>query len=63
MSKFKTFIIKLLREEEGASALEYALLAAMVAVVIATFVTPVGTAIKAVFQSVLDAFTAPGGGG
>lgn len=55
MENFKAFITKLFRREEGASALEYALLAAMVAVVIALFVTPVGTAITTIFDTVLTA--------
>lgn len=51
----KALITKLIHREDGASALEYALLAAMVAVVIALFVTPVGNAVKAIFNQVLVA--------
>ena len=51
----KAFITKLIHREDGASALEYALLAAMVAVVLALFVTPVGTAITTILDKVLTA--------
>lgn len=44
---------KFIRDEEGASAIEYALLAAMVAVIVALFVTPVSTVIKSTFNSIL----------
>ncbi|WKJ90986.1 Flp family type IVb pilin [Methylomonas montana] len=53
----KAFITKLIHREDGASALEYALLAAMVAVVIATFVTPIGDAIGVIFTSIQTALT------
>lgn len=55
----KAFIIKLIHREDGASALEYALLAAMVAVVIATFVTPIGDAIKVIFTNIKTALIPP----
>ncbi len=58
MSKFASFIRDLVRREEGASALEYALLAAMVAVVIAGFVPTISAKITLVFQTILDALTA-----
>lgn len=41
-----------LKDEEGASGIEYALIAAMVAVVIAGFTTPIQTAIKNVFTKI-----------
>jgi len=53
----KAFITKLIHREDGASALEYALLAAMVAVVIAAFVPTISVQIKAIFQTILDALT------
>lgn len=52
MSMLKSRIIKFLKDEEGASAIEYAMMAAMVAVVVATFVTPIGNEIKVVFKSI-----------
>ena len=41
------------RSEEGASAIEYAIVVAMVAVVVVVFVTPVGAQVLAIFNSVL----------
>lgn len=43
---------KFIKDEEGASAIEYALIAAMVAVIIVAFVTPIGDAVKAIFTSI-----------
>lgn len=54
----KQAIIRFLRDEEGASAIEYALLAAMVAVVIAAFVTPISGAINGIFQDISTELTA-----
>jgi pilus assembly protein Flp/PilA len=48
----KSRLIEFLKDEEGASAIEYALMAAMVAVVVATFVTPIGDAIKSIFGKI-----------
>lgn len=55
MNKIKRFFWRLFSKEEGASALEYALMAAMVAVVVAAFVTPVGDGVKATLKSVCSA--------
>lgn len=51
----KTRLSKSRLMQQGASAIEYALLAAMVAVVIALFVTPIGDAILATLNDVLVA--------
>lgn len=40
---------------EAASAIEYVLIVAMVALVVVTFVTPMGTVIKATFNKVVVA--------
>ncbi|MEB0046870.1 MULTISPECIES: Flp family type IVb pilin [unclassified Pseudomonas] len=40
---------------EGASAIEYAIVVAMVAVVVVVFVTPIGTKVLNIFNSVLVA--------
>lgn len=53
----KTRLIEFLRDEEGASAIEYALVAAMVAVALVTFVTPIRTAITGIFTSIQTALT------
>ncbi|MHA3738033.1 Flp family type IVb pilin [Pseudomonas sp. Eth.TT006] len=41
------------KSEEGASAIEYAIVVAMVAVVVVVFVTPVGNKVLAIFNTVL----------
>ncbi|MFT3857965.1 MAG: Flp family type IVb pilin [Aquabacterium sp.] len=43
-----------LKDEEGASGIEYALVAAMVAVVIASFATPVKTAVGTVWTNIVN---------
>lgn len=47
-------------DEEGASAIEYALIAAMVAVAIAAFAGPVNEKITDIFQAILDGFGSSG---
>lgn len=42
-----------LRNKEAASAIEYAIVAAMVAAVIVVFSTPIGTKVKAIFNSIV----------
>lgn len=46
------------RSEEGASAIEYAIVVAMVAVVVVAFITPIGDRILAIFNSILNALPA-----
>ena len=46
-----------LKDEEGASGIEYALVAAMVAVGIASFVTPIRTAVVNTFTGVRNGLT------
>jgi pilus assembly protein Flp/PilA len=50
MLKFAQF----LHDEKGATAIEYGLIAAGIAVAIITVVTTVGTKLTATFQSVAD---------
>ena len=50
MSKF----IKCLRNEEGATAIEYGLIAGLIAVVIIAAVTLVGTDLQTAFQTLAD---------
>ena len=45
----------LVKDTEGASGIEYAIVAAMVAVVIATFSTRISAAITTAFTSILNA--------
>lgn len=41
------------RSDEGASAIEYAIVVAMVAVVVVAFVTPLGDRVLAIFNNIL----------
>ena len=53
------FITKFIREEDGVTAIEYGLIAALIAVVIIAAVTLIGTRLNAVFCQVVDALGAP----
>ncbi len=48
-------IQRFVRDEEGASGIEYALIAAAVAVVLASFTTPLGNAVKGTLNKVVQA--------
>jgi len=48
--------IGLLRSENGATAIEYALIASLIMVVIVASVTVTGTSVKNLFNSVATAF-------
>jgi pilus assembly protein Flp/PilA len=49
------FINKFVKDESGATAIEYGLIAALIAVLIITAVGLVGTRLEAVFQAIADA--------
>ena len=49
-----------LNDEEGATAIEYGLIAGLIAAVIVTVVSTLGTQINAAFTSISDALTAGG---
>lgn len=49
------FLTKLLRDESGATAIEYGLIAALISVAIITAVTAVGTSLTTTFNSVATA--------
>lgn len=51
----KTYWNRFIRDEEGASGIEYALVAAMVAIVLVTFVDPINGAIKTIFEKIEEA--------
>jgi pilus assembly protein Flp/PilA len=51
MSKFVTRFVK---DESGATAIEYGLIAALIAVVIITAVTTIGTNLKGTFNNVAN---------
>ncbi|MEE8877122.1 Flp family type IVb pilin [Pseudomonas helleri] len=48
-----------LQRTEGASGIEYAIIAAMVAIALAAFVTPISGAISTMFTTIKDAVTKP----
>ncbi len=48
----KTFISKFMSDESGATAIEYGLIAALIAVVIIAAVTALGTNIESTFNKV-----------
>lgn len=48
----KTAIAKFLRDEEGATAIEYGLIAGLIAVAIVVTVTAIGTDLNAVFTNI-----------
>lgn len=57
MKSLKLGITRFLRDEEGVTAIEYGLIAALIAIVIITAVTAVGTNLNGVFQKVADNLT------
>ena len=48
-------LMKFLRDEEGATAVEYGIMVALIAAVIVVVVTTLGTKISSAFQSVVTA--------
>ena len=53
------FIKNFIREEDGVTAIEYGLIAALIAVVIITAVALIGTNLNTVFNYVAGKLTAP----
>ena len=56
-SKMKKWLSAFIRDEEGASGIEYALVAAMVAVALVAFVPDINKAITGIFKSIESALT------
>jgi pilus assembly protein Flp/PilA len=54
MNTLKQFTRNFLSDEQGATAMEYGLLAALISVVIISAVTLVGTNLTAIFSSIAD---------
>jgi pilus assembly protein Flp/PilA len=54
----KTLLFRFAQDESGVTAIEYGLIAALIAVVIIVSVTTVGTDLKAVFNAVGTAIAA-----
>ena len=57
MNKLTQSIKQFLNDEEGVTAIEYALIAALIAVAIITAVTLVGTNVTATFNRIATALT------
>lgn len=53
----KTYITRFWKEEEGVTAIEYGLIAALIAIVIIAAVRLVGTNLETVFNTVAGALT------
>ncbi len=54
------FVSRFVEDESGATAIEYGLIAALIAVAIVTAVTGVGTALNSKFNSVATSLNAAG---
>ncbi|NWD68674.1 Flp family type IVb pilin [Pseudomonas gingeri] len=46
-----------LQEKDGASGIEYAIVAAMVAIALSAFITPIGNRVTAIFTAIQGAIT------
>lgn len=57
-NEMKMWLSDFMQDEEGASGIEYALVASMVAIALVAFVTPIKTAITAVFSSIAGSISA-----
>jgi pilus assembly protein Flp/PilA len=53
----KNLTTKFLKERDGVTAIEYGLIAGLIAVVIAASIGPVGTQLKTIFDNILAALT------
>jgi pilus assembly protein Flp/PilA len=54
MTVMRNFVTKLLRDESGATAIEYGLIAALIAVVIIAAITAVGTKLSSTFNNIAN---------
>jgi pilus assembly protein Flp/PilA len=59
MNRLRNVVQAFVREEDGATMIEYALLVALIAVVVAVALVTLGTAIKTKYSSVSDCVTTP----
>ncbi len=55
-------LMRFLKDEEGVTAIEYGLIAALIAIVIIVAVTLVGTILNNIFTTVADTLDAAGSG-
>ena len=58
-----SFIREFLHDEEGATAIEYGLIAALVSVFLIGTLTTLGERLDATFQAIIDELAGGGGGG
>ena len=56
-------LMQFIKDEEGVTAIEYSLIAGLLAIVIITAVTAAGTSVSAMFQRVADELNAALGAG
>jgi pilus assembly protein Flp/PilA len=63
MDRISTLVRRFVRDEEGATMPEYALMLALIAVVCITAVTAIGTQANLKFNNVANAIAGAGGGG
>ena len=61
MTSITSIVRNFLADEQGATAIEYGLLAGLIAVVIIVAVTTIGTNLKAIFKMVADCLATPKG--
>ena len=54
LTKLNAGAKRLIKNKDGASAIEYVIIAAMVAIVAAAFVSPIGDAVKAKFDTLTE---------
>jgi len=63
MEKFVQAVNRFIRDEEGATAIEYGLIAALISIVMLVALTGVGLGVKETFSQICDKMkTAVGGG-
>ncbi len=54
---FKDTMVRFIKDEDGATAIEYALMAALIAVIIVTVVGNLGTGVQTTFQEICQGIT------
>lgn len=59
MQRIKSFAVGFMKDEDGATMIEYALLVALIAVVVAVALVTLGTAIKTRYSSVSTCVATP----
>ena len=62
MKKIQTTLAAFIREDDGATMIEYALLVALIAVVVAAALVTLGTTVKTKYSSVSTCVTTPSTG-